>query len=124
MDATRVFRWSAVGVLLQLGLAVAGHYLDPVARLYAPLATFLSFGLGFVFASREGRHYRAASAGGAVVGGVGALAGMYVAYLLGGVGALLVVYGSLAATVAGGLGGIAGPLLAENAEGNGANGGS
>lgn len=103
--------WGCVGAVVQLALALLGHWVEPVAFWFGVLGpvTALAIGLLFAYSSRPG--FVRAAAGGAIAGGLGGAAGVLLSWLLGDVTLLLVGFGAGVAAAAGGLGGLLGQLV-------------
>jgi hypothetical protein len=102
-----------LGTLLQVAMVVAGHYNTAVANLFAVMGMTISLVVGLIYALRARRPTKGSSAlGGAIAGGVCALIGILVSYLLGDVPAAVLGFGTLSSALTGALGGLVGHLLA------------
>jgi hypothetical protein len=101
-----------LGTILQLALVVVGHFLAAVAALFGPIGVLISLVAGLAYAARA----RSASwietlVVGAVVGGVCALIGIAVSFLLGDVLAFILLVGTVSSAVTGLLGAVLGRAL-------------
>jgi hypothetical protein len=102
-----------LGIVLQLAMVVAGHFVVAVAELFAPLGVLISLLAGLVYALRAGPGKIVDRLViGAVVGGGCALIGIAVSFLLGDVPALILVIGTASSAVSGAIGGAIGRWLA------------
>jgi hypothetical protein len=104
---------TVAGTLLQLAMVVSGHYAPAVANLFAAGGMSISAiaGLGYaVLAKPTG--IGVAAGGGAVAGGISALAGILVSYLWGDVDAAVLGLGTAGSAVTGLLGGVLGKVIA------------
>jgi hypothetical protein len=106
-----MIRWIAVGIVLQTGMVVTGHWVPAVAQLFAPLGMGISLVVGFLWARGASRDYAHAAWGGAVVGGTCALVGIAISLVLGDVVAAILLVGTASSAVTGLLGGLAGAKL-------------
>jgi hypothetical protein len=118
MAATKASGWgwmllraTLIGTVLQLGLAVSGHYDARVANLFAVGGMFLSLVAGLIF-SRWSAGARQASviAGAAVAGAVCAFVGILESYFLKDVPAWVIAFGPASSAVTGAIGGFLGRL--------------
>jgi hypothetical protein len=106
-----LLRATLIGTVLQLGLAVSGHYDARVASLFAAGGMFLSLLAGFLFGRWSGTLGRTgAIAGGAFAGAVCALLGVLESYSLKDVPAWVVAFGPVSSAVTGAIGGYLGKL--------------
>jgi hypothetical protein len=105
-----------VGTILQFAMVIAGHYAPAVQRLFPPVGMGISLLAGVLYA-RWARPATAGAAvgGGAVAGGVCALAGILVSFLFGDVPGAVLGFGTASSAVTGAIGGIVGRLLARRA---------
>jgi len=106
-----LLRATLIGTVLQLGLAVSGHYDARIAGLFAVGGMFLSLVAGFIF----GRWSAAARTvvaitGGAFAGAVCALIGILESYILKDVPAWVIAFGPFSSAVTGAIGGFLGRL--------------
>ena len=108
-------RATLIGTILQLAMVLAGHLHPAVATLFAPLGVGISAVAGFLFARAAGAAAGASIGGGALAGGICALIGIVVSYLLGDVEALILLLGTASSAVGGALGGWIGGALGRRA---------
>lgn len=101
-------RWIAIGTLLQTAMVLAGHWLSAIAALFGLLGVGISLVVGLLWARAEAGTAAQAAGGGAVVGGVCALVGILVSWLLGDVTAAILAFGTASSAVGGAVGGVAG----------------
>src|SRR5690242_9736260 len=95
-----------VGILLQVAMVVGGHYSPSIAKLFAVGGMGISLVAGVVYAMvARGRGAGSGAAGGALSGGICALVGIAVSYLLGDVPASLLALGTASSVVTGAIGG-------------------
>ncbi len=112
--ATRGWVWmllraTLIGTVLQLGLAVSGHYDASIAKLFAVGGMFVSLLAGFIFGRWSVTAKQAvAIAGGAVAGAVCALIGILESYALQDVPAWVIAFGPASSAVTGAVGGFLG----------------
>ena len=106
-----LLRATLLGTVLQLGLAVSGHYDARIAGLFAVGGLFLSLVAGFVFGRLSAATKRAiAIAGGAFAGAVCALIGILESYALKDVPAWVIAFGPASSAVTGAIGGFLGRI--------------
>ena len=115
MTSTRVRGWgwmllraTLVGTVLQLGLAVSGHYDARIAGLFAVGGMLLSLVAGFLFSRWSSGARVVAISGGAVAGAVCALIGILESYVLKDVPAWVIAFGPASSAVTGAIGGFLG----------------
>ncbi|THD34485.1 MAG: hypothetical protein E7773_14950 [Sphingomonas sp.] len=97
---------TTVGVVLQVVMVVIGHNVPAAKSMFGPGGMTISLVAGVCFAWLAGANtWSGALLGGAVAGGVCALIGIGVSYLLGDVPATLIALGSLGSAAAGAAGG-------------------
>jgi hypothetical protein len=102
-----------VGTALQLAMVIAGHYDKGIANLFAVLGMTISLVAGLLYALWSKQPSISADAlGGLVAGGICALIGIVVSYLLRDVQAVIIVFGTLSSAVTGAIGGAVGHLIA------------
>ena len=119
MSATRKSGWgwmllraTLIGTVLQLVLAISGHYDSRIASLFAVGGMFLSLVAGLIFARWSGATGRAvAIGGGAIAGAVCAFIGIVESYRLNDVPAWVMAFGPCSSAVTGGLGGFLGRIM-------------
>ena len=101
-----------LGTLAQLVMVISGHWVPAVAGLFAVLGMTISLLAGFVYGRLGGPAVaREGAVNGAVVGGVCALLGIVVSFLLGDVTASIILFGTLSSAVTGAVGGLVGYFL-------------
>jgi hypothetical protein len=106
-----LFRATLIGAVLQLALAVFGHYDARIASFFAVGGMFLSLVAGFIFGRWSGSLGRGgAIAGGACAGAVCALLGILESYSLKDVPAWVIAFGPFSSAVTGAIGGFLGRL--------------
>jgi len=118
MAAPKVMAWgrglvraTLIGTVLQLALAVAGHYDPRVAKLFAVMGMLLSLVAGFL----AGRWSAGLGKGGATVSGLVAGAacafiGILESFSLGDVPAWVIAFGPFSSGVTGAIGGFLGRI--------------
>ncbi|HJU89498.1 MAG TPA: hypothetical protein VJ672_08905 [Gemmatimonadaceae bacterium] len=102
-----------IGTLLQLAMVLVGHSSPAVANMFAVGGMTISLLAGIAYALMA----RPATAGGAIVGGllaggICALLGIIVSYVLGDVTAMILVMGTASSAITGAFGGWLGKLFA------------
>ena len=103
-----------LGTILQLAMVVAGHFVASIALLFAPIGVSISLVAGLVYAARAGRGaWLERLMIGQMIGGVGALIGIAVSWLLGDVEAIILVIGTISSAVTGAIGAAIGRALAK-----------
>jgi len=96
----------AVGLVLQVAMVGMGHQMPALKAFFGLGGMTISLVAGVLFVWLAGAGtWATAISGGAIAGGVTALAGIALSYFLGDVPATLLVLGSLASAVAGAVGG-------------------
>jgi hypothetical protein len=112
-----LLRSTMVATLLQVGMVVGGHFTPQIARLFAVGGMSISAVGGILFGLwTSGTPAAATTAkGGAVAGGLSALVGIAVSFLLGDVPARTLAIGTTASVVAGILGGFVGRAVSGSA---------
>lgn len=100
------------GVLLQVGLSIAGHFSAPVADLFTAGRSGIAALTGLAYGRRAGVTSRGrAGGGGAVAGGAAALTALIASYLLGDIPGGAVAMGAVGASAVAALGGWLGHAL-------------
>lgn len=100
------------GTALQVAMVAAGHFSPAVAAYFAVGGMGISLLAGLLYALRAGPlSPLPAGAGGAVAGGVCALLGIVVSFLLGDVSAVILIFGTASSAVTGAIGGTLGRLF-------------
>jgi MFS family permease len=101
-----LIRATLIGTVLQLALAVMGHYDARIAGLFAAMGMFLSLVAGFLFGRLAGEVRRVgATLGGLAAGAVCALLGILESFSLGDVPVWVIAFGPVSSAVTGALGG-------------------
>lgn len=106
-----MIKWTGVGTVLQTAMVLTGHWKAVVANLFGPLGVAISLLVGLLWARERPRDYASAAGGGAVVGGLCALIGILISFLLGDVTAMILAFGTGSSAVTGALGGLLGRKL-------------
>jgi hypothetical protein len=102
---------TTVGLILQLLMVVAGHYLPPVKAKFALGGMLISLIAGALYIRLEQQGWQGALVGGAIAGGVCALLAIAVSVSLKDVPAMILVVGTLGSVVAGLVGGAIAKLV-------------
>ena len=102
---------TTVGLILQLLMVVAGHYMPPVKAKFAVGGMLISLIAGAIYIRLEQQGWQGALLGGAIAGGVCALIGIAVSVSLKDVPAMILVVGTLGSVVAGLVGGTIAKLV-------------
>jgi hypothetical protein len=106
---------ATVGTVLQVAMVVAGHSSPSVAGLFAVGGMGLSLLAGLIYGILDrGTGLGRLAVGGAIAGGICALIGICVSYMLGDVPASLLVLGTISSVVTGAIGGAIGKLFARS----------
>ena len=104
-----------VATVLQLAMVLSGHWVEFIKNQFATVGVAISI-VGAIHYVRAARPSWAwAGLGGAIVGGLSALIGILVSYLLGDVTADILYIGTGASTVAGAVAGLVMRLFAKPA---------
>jgi hypothetical protein len=101
-----------VGTVLQTAMVVAGHTNKSIANLFAVGGTSLSLIAGIIYAVLAGGTTGSAILGGVIAGGLCALIGIAVSYVLKDVPASLLALGTASSAVTGAVGGWLGTFFA------------
>ena len=101
-----IVKWSVVSTILQVAMVVLGHFVPSVASMFAIGGTGIGFLAGALYGAAGARSIGDSAIGGLIVGGVGALIGVAVSYLLGDVGPEIFLIGTGSSAVTGLIGGI------------------
>jgi hypothetical protein len=105
-----------VGTVLQLAMVLAGHSNKSIAALFAVVGVSISLVAGIIYAiSAKGGSASSLAVGGLVAGGLCALIGIIVSYLMGDVPAMILVIGTVSSAIGGAIGGAIGKLFARGA---------
>lgn len=114
MISTRALLLATVaGTILQIAMVVAGHTNKSIADMFAigGMTISLLAGLAYALIARDPT-LAGAALGGLAAGGICALIGIAISYMLGDVTASILVLGTLSSAVTGAIGGLIGRLLA------------
>jgi hypothetical protein len=104
---------TAIGLILQLVMVVAGHYVPAIRdKGFAIGGMLISLVAGLVYARLAAAGWSAALGGGAITGGVCAMLAIAVSVSLKDVPAQILIVGTLASVITGLAGGAAGRLIA------------
>jgi hypothetical protein len=107
-----LLRATLIGTVLQLALAVTGHYDASVARLFALMGMLLSLVAGFLAGHWSAGLGRAGAAvSGLVAGAACAFLGIVESYSLGDVPAWVIAFGPFSSGVTGAAGGFLGRIM-------------
>lgn len=111
---TRALAYAIViGLVLQLVMVIAGHYVPFIKNnIFAIGGMLISLVAGLIYARRAAGGWGGAFGGGLIAGGVCGLLGIAVSVMLGDVPAEVLGYGTAGSAVAGLIGGGIGKLLA------------
>jgi peptidoglycan/LPS O-acetylase OafA/YrhL len=116
MNTQRLLTATLIGTVAQIVMVVAGHFDSGIKAAFMVGGLSLSFIAGAIYAARARLSWGSAIAGGVVAGGVSALLGIAVSYLLGDVPASLLALGTAGSMATGLIGGIAGRALSSGGE--------
>ena len=112
MDRNTLIAATAAGLVLQLAMVVAGHYVPAVRdKGFAIGGMLFSLLAGVLYARLAHGPWSGSLIGGAVAGGLCGFLGIGVSRLLGDVPTALLLFGTLGSTVAGLAGGAIGKIL-------------
>lgn len=103
---------TAVGLILQLAMVVAGHYVPAIREKgFAIGGMFFSLVAGLLYARMAQAGWGGALGGGAISGGVCAILGIAVSVALKDVPAQILLLGTMASVITGLIGGAIGKLV-------------
>jgi hypothetical protein len=103
---------TGAGTLLQLLMVLAGHWVEPIRAQFMWGGLFLSLLAGLAYAWRASpQGWAFALLGGVIAGGVCALLGILVSFLLGDVPPMVILVGTLSSAVTGLIGAVLGKLI-------------
>jgi hypothetical protein len=111
MHTPRLLTATLIGSVAQIAMVVAGHLNPDIKGGFMVGGLSLSFIAGAVYAARAHLSWGSAIAGGVIAGGLSALLGIAVSFLLGDVPAALLALGTAGSMVTGLVGGVAGRAL-------------
>ena len=118
MNSRAVLLATILGTVLQIAMVLAGHSNPSVAKLFAVggMGFSLIAGVAVALFSRQSTSSVASlAAGGAIAGGVCAIIGILVSYILGDVPATLLALGTLSSVITGAIGGWLGKFFVRGA---------
>ena len=116
MNSSALVVATGMGTVLQLAMVIAGHSNKSIAALFGIVGVSISLIAGVVYAARAKQGSTMTLAiGGLVAGGLCALLGIVVSYLLGDVPAIILLVGTTSSAVTGAIGGAVGRLFARGA---------
>lgn len=112
MNRKALINATVVGTIAQLGMVIGGHF-NPFVKenLFALLGTLLSLFAGLLYARAAREGWRSSLLGGVIAGGLCALLGIVVSWLLGDVQPIILVIGTLSSAAGGLIGGAIGKVL-------------
>jgi len=112
MDLRKLSVATGIGLAAQLAMVIAGHFV-PVIKEYgfAIGGVLISLVAGLLYARTSRTGWGDSLLGGAVAGGVCALLGIAVSWLMGDVPATILLFGTLGSAVGGLIGGAIGRML-------------
>jgi hypothetical protein len=96
--------WIIVGIILQVAMALAGHWLASLRAFWGPGGMLISLVVGCLAAPSGGTTWGGILKAGALAGGIGAFVGILLVFVLQDVPALLIAFGTISSTVAGMIG--------------------
>ncbi len=108
-----MLEWILIGAVLQTVMVLVGHWVTPVANLFAPFGVGISLIVGLLWARRATDGLVHGLWGGAVVGGACALIGIVISFAMGDVPAPVLLFGTLSSALAGAFGGLLGARFGE-----------
>lgn len=101
-------RATMLGIIAQIAMVVAGHYVPAIANLFAIGGMGISALAGWAALKQRPATLAAAMGGGALAGGICAALGIAVSVALGDVPASLIGLGTFSSAVTGAIGGLIG----------------
>jgi hypothetical protein len=111
MNRQALIRATLIGTVLQLAMVIAGHFVPTVADLFAPLGMAISLVAGLLYARAAATGWADSLLGGVIAGGVCALVGILVSWLLGDVTVFILLVGTCSSAVTGLIGAAIGKAL-------------
>jgi hypothetical protein len=103
-----------IGIVLQLAMVVAGHFLESVLNLSGILGTAIPFALGIWYGFTRQPSYGRCAWAGFVIGIVGAFVGVIAAILMKDQPWILLTFAPVSSGVTGALGGLLGTFAARS----------
>lgn len=112
-DGKLIQRVTIVGVVLQIALAIAGHYVDRVAaNAYEFSAMMIAGAAGLLYAREFAKGYARGAFGGAIAGGTCGIIGICAANILGAAPFLALPIAAAVMILIGAIGGLFGQMAA------------
>lgn len=111
MNRKALINATVIGTVLQLVMVLAGHWVPAVANLFAIVGILISLVAGLIYARAAKGSWSDGTLGGVIAGGLCALLGIVVSFLLGDVTASILAIGTLSSAAGGAIGGAIGKLL-------------
>jgi uncharacterized ion transporter superfamily protein YfcC len=111
MNRKALINATVVGTILQLAMVLAGHWVPAVANLFAIIGILISLVAGLLYARAAKSTWSDSTLGGVIAGGVCALLGIAVSFLLGDVTASILLLGTISSAAGGAIGGAIGKVL-------------
>lgn len=111
MNRKALINATVIGTVLQLAMVLAGHWAEDIANLFAVIGTLISLVAGLLYARDARGRWADSLLGGVIAGGVCALIGIAVSYLLKDVTADIFLLGTASSAAGGLLGGAIGKVL-------------
>ena len=112
MNLRRLSIATGIGLAAQLAMVIAGHFVPVIKdHGFAIGGVLISLVAGLLYARASRAGWGDALFGGAVAGGVCALLGIAVSWLMGDVSATILLFGTLGSAVGGVIGGAIGRAL-------------
>jgi hypothetical protein len=106
-------RATIVGVVLQIAMVIAGHFIPWVAEhVFMFGGMMISATAGYLYAMDSGPGFGIAALGGAIAGGTCALIGIALSVIMRDVPEIVLVFGTVISTVTGAIGGLFGQMAA------------
>lgn len=111
MNRQALIHATLIGAALQLLMVVSGHFVPAIAALFAIGGMLISLIAGLIYARAARGSWPDSLLGGLIAGGLCALLGIVVSYLLKDVTATILLLGTLSSAVTGLVGGAIGKLI-------------
>lgn len=111
MNRQTLIKATLIGLALQLIMVVSGHYVVPIKENFAIVGTLISLVAGVIYVRTTRGSWDDSLAGAALSGGICALIGIAVSWVLGDVDAGVLLFGTLGSAIAGVIGGAVAKLI-------------
>ncbi len=112
MTGSALLTATAIGTVVQLAMVIAGHFVPLIKNnVFAVGGMAISLVAGLIYAMMAGASWGDSLLGGLVAGGVCALVGIVVSFILRDVPAPVIAFGTAGSAVTGLIGGAIGQLL-------------